>query len=427
MSKAGQLTIAFICGMDRDHPIVKNLMSDTQEIGRELFAGVKITKKDLFDTIGARHSFLEYAETWEHLDEIIKTIRAGGESFKGQDFTDVVMNGKSALDFAREKDATKHIFCPEVWEGQGAEMERVWFRIPKDKRDEASFLALRRAIANAEGRELREDAFERMGLNLGMLRGACSSGNFDTVRERLAAHDDHLRASDVFMLDSYGDHILDSSSAINNFDKVYNELMRHGEKLEVTDFLFKHHDRKSILEFATSNDALGKIFSAKVWQGRPQEMLALLACVPADNRKGIPVNELLREIEEETYNSKIVIGPELNKGMLTSVMNDAAKGEMPVRGLGLRKAWEAMPAILRILENNGEQITAEDLRLPSGERGETIMAAAARFGKFDMILDIMAAQNETLSVEELCAKPKDGQSILDSLVKQKKMALIMQP
>jgi hypothetical protein len=413
--------------MDHNHPIVKNLMSDMKEIVPDLIKGPKIESADLFDAIGGRHSFFEHADIWEHLGEIITAIKKNGGKIDGKDFTKVVINTKSPLDFAIEKGTESRIFTPEIWEGQQAEMERAWFRVPRDKRDADFFMQLRRDIAAAEGRELREDVLDSMGISVQMVRNAIRDGEYESLQKKLAKHNDYLRACDVILLDTYGDHTLDSSASWRNFGKLQAELAAHGEFMTVDDFLMKHHDRKSPLEWALSESALKQIFTVQMWRDRLSDMMTLLEHVPSDRRGSLNIDEVVREIQEESYGKRIPFGPELRKGMLTNVMNDAAGTETPIRGLGLKKTWDLIAMVRDTLKKNGEAITLEDLRLTSGNRNETVMAAAARFGRFDAVLDILTERGETLSVADLCRKSKNEESILDLLVRQKKLGTILKP
>lgn len=425
MSKAGQLMIALICGMERDHPIVRNLMADTKVMASDLLAGLKIDGQDLFEAIDGRHSFFEYPEIWNHMAEVMEVIHKSGGKIEAQSFTEAIVNGKSALDFAIEKDAVKILFQPEIWKGHQGEMERVWFRVPSGKRSTDFFLQLRRDMAKAENRVIREDRLEAMGITQHELRSAVREGNYDIVRKKLTKHGDYLHASDIMLLDAVGDCMVDTAAACRNFGRLHDELARNGECLTVENLLFSSHGRRSPLEMAISENQLDKFFTPVIWRNRLDDMMKLLEHVPESKRKDLNIDDVIHQLEEEIYASRIQIAPGLSKGTLTEIMNDAAAA--PVRGLGLKKIWDEMPAIRKILKQNSESITVSDLHLPCGREGETAMVAAARFGKFDLVIDMLVEQNAPLTVADLCGKGKSGKSLLDILIQEKQLHTVMKP
>ena len=307
-------------------------------------------------------------------------------------------------------------------------MEKAWFIVPRGKRETAMFRQLRSAIAAAGGQELREDVLERMGVNVFNLRSAVKGGDYKEISKKFAAGGDHMRADDVFLPDSYGDHMLDTREAWDNFEKLVTELDSHGERLEMRHFLQKNHECKSALEEALIVNQARKIFTAKVWRGRMPEMLALYEHIPMEKRKDVPLDDVLKELEEDIFGSKIDIAPGLAKGALTALMNDAAQpdtaGLSAVRGIGLKKIWENISDVRRLLRDAGEALTIDDLRLTSGHQAESAMLTAARHGKFAEVIAMLGERNDEFAVEDLAARGKAGKSIIEILAEKKQLDLV---
>lgn len=426
-SKAGQFLVALMCGMNDTHPIMKALLSEPGDMASDLMQGVKPAKADLLEPVGLGDTFFEHDAFWEHLPEILKTVAESGDPVTGEDLAGkIILNHKNALDYAIEKEKLQQIFAPEVWKGRLPAMEKAWFRVPERKRDVPAFNQLRTAIATAGGEELRENVLAQANVFVVSIRDGVRSGTCAELDKRLVAMGDHLRATDVLCPDKDGDHALDSLQAWTNFDRLLDVLEPHGEKFEVQHFLHKHYDRASPLEKAVGTGMAAKLFSFRVWRGRPQDMMALYEHVPKDKRSHIAIDTVLQEIEDDIFSSRVNIGPGLKKGDLTAIVNGATDGTnpAPVRGLGLKKVWNDISGVRELLQAGGDPLRLDDLRLPSGSNGETGLMTAARCGKFGDALDILAANGEELAVTDLTAPDKTGKRLADILTETTQVGLI---
>lgn len=429
MSKAGQLAIALMCGMKNDSAIVRDLLADPAETASSMLKGVSVTQEDLFTTV-AGETFFQHKEFWPVLPDIVRAIRDGGGAIGAEDFAGkAVSNNKTPLDFAVEKDTLKHLFCPEIWKGKTGEMEKAWFSVPRQSRDPQLFRDLRRAVAAASGEETRQDVLDRMGIAVTAIRRAVQDGNARDLNKKLAAEGDQLRIEDILMPDNDGDHALDTRSAWTQFNALFEVIEANGEKFESRHFLHKHKGKKSPLEEALGYGEAAKIFSPRVWRGRPREMMELFSHVPVEKRAGLGIEGVLKEIEENLCAEKIDIGGGLCKGRLTETMNTAANGTdaAPIRGICLKKVWDNIGDVRALLDARGESLTLADLRLTSGHNQATALAAAAAHGAFSAVMEILDKNGEDLEVSDLTAKDKAGASLLSILITRNELDRAVKP
>lgn len=431
MSKAGQLTIALMCGLNHESTIVKKLLSEPAEIAPALRQGVPLSQDDLFEDIGIGENFFQQKEFWPNLPRVIAEIRASGNTVTpGDFFKKIVANGKTAANFAVENESLKHLFCPEIWEDKTREMEKAWFSIPKANREMKLFRDMRRAAAAVNGKEPREDALERMGVTLSMVRAASQGGNLHDIHKKLADAGDGLLIEDILLPDIDGDHALDTRSAWRNFKDTIDIFEKLGQKFEPWHFLHKHVGRSSPLDSAVEYGDADKIFNARVWRGRPQEMMELFRHVPVEKQGAIAIDTVLKEIEETAFGETLRIDDTLRKGQLTGILNAAAhndSGAMPLRGLGLKKTWDNIEQIRKTLDTCGEPLTLEDLRLTSGHNATPAFVTAASCGKFSAVMDILGKNGESLDVADLISKDKNGASLINVLTGRDEISQLVKP
>jgi len=427
-NKAGQLVIALKCGMDSDHDIIKQSIEDADAFAESFLSSTKLEKSDLFGVIGTNDTFFRCDEVWNNLDAVVGFLRQNGVEITGSDFCNTpVLNEKTALDFAAEKRVLDKLFTPTIWKGHLAEMEKAWFAIERNKRDFSAFKGLRREIADAGGEAVREDEFDRVNITIANLRRAVSDGEYKELNQKLESGGDHLRASDVLVPDEYGDHALDNLTAWNNFDKLLDELDKNDERLEVHHFLHNHHGRKSPLTEALSIEMGHKIFSVRMWRGRPQEMMALYEHVPVGERAKVPINKVLAELEDDLLSGVVKIKQGMKKGELTAALNYVAHDGAQVRGLSLKTVWENIEQVRGFLREGNESLSLEDLRITSGRHEESALLAAARFGKFDQVMDMLQESGEELALADLTARAAGEKNILEILTENQQLDTIVRP
>ena len=434
MDKGKYLLIAMLCGLDSSQAEVRDILSDP-DVVRQMAAGIRVTKDELFAAKIKNSSIFERGETWTNIERIIDYIRQGGEEIEVADFMKPVSFNRSALKMAQECGSLNKLFTPKIWAGHSAEMESLWFTLTSPVRMQHDFRAIRRAVAQAEGRVLREDQLEKMGIRDYEIRSALRDGDLTNVKRKLAEHGERIRKEDVFLLDSNGETVLEMFNTWRNFDRIVDELASHGEKFTADDFLFKRGDAKTPLQRAADHGFLGQVFAPKIWSDRPREMMALYERVPQDRRGKIDINKILSVILEAIYGKAAEIDENVTLAQLIAVLNqremaeaDSAHPFRPLRPLGLKGTWEKMDFVRRILAARGEKVTLSHLRLESGPGGEACLIHSTRAGCFSQIMSMLRESGEYLDAKDLMSKPAgQDKALLDILVENKELPVLFMP
>ncbi len=277
MEKAKQLVLGQLFQLPDDHPIMKDLLADPDVVALAQIA--LITKDEFFAATDAEgKSFFEYTDVWTHMDEAVTSMRSKGLDIQGADFTKVVVGTKSPVTLADDRDMLAKLFTPVIWQGQYNAMLGAWYGLgfSNPRKDKLDFIALQEQVAATEGKTCRIVQLTKIGIDPGDIRSAVTSGDYAKIREKLAAQGDHFRREDVFMLDKWGDHTLDSSAGWKHFSELCDELAKNGERLEVEDFLFGVPGRDSILKDAQDDsDNLKQLFTPRLWYGRADDVVRL--------------------------------------------------------------------------------------------------------------------------------------------------------
>lgn len=418
MNKGKQVLIAMLCGFDQDHEIYKDVLKDP-DTARQMIEDTTLTKADLFSATMAGKSVFEYRETWNGLDKLVAQIRKNGEDISAADFTEALPGGKSALQHAETLRTLPILLAPWIWKGRLKDAEDLWFRAGNNAKEKLSFQEIRRKIAAASGKRLREDRLTEIGVSLTDLRNALDKGTLETVTEKLVAAGDRLRKEDLFLLDDSGETLLHGARVWQHFDRIALELAKNGEYFTKDDFLAKHGSGTSLLNKAIKFTELDRLFSLAVWKGRPREMLDLYAAIPEPEWAKINIYKTLADVTDGILEKKMAAsGKSPRLETLTEAFNVASSSgdfSCSFRPLGLQSTWARMGAIREGLKSGGEKITLDHLRLASGEGGESCLMAAARLRFFDTAMDILDESGESLCADDLLTKGGRGQTLLDVL------------
>jgi hypothetical protein len=430
MNKAKQLALGTLFGLPPGHSIMRDLLADPDVVA--LAEVAEISREDFFAAEANGRSFFDYSEIWEKMDDVVARLREKGVDIRGSDFTNAVSGSKTPLSMAFDQDNLARFFTPVIWKGQLEAMQDAWYSLESwtPKKNKCDFIKIQEEVAASEGRVFREAQLKRMGIDCSDIRSAVNSGNYDTVRRKMAEHGDHFRKEDVFILDKSGDHTLDSTTGWKHFGELWDELAKNGERLEVGDFQFHRARRDSILKDAQECDGLHELFKPRLWYGRAKDVVKLYSQLTEESRRKVQIDGILDELANHDYGSRFDCGKITDRADLTRPVNeeDNAKADFhPIRPLALKTVWNNIACVQGALHSHGQSITLDDLRLTSGLRDESCLVHAARYGSFDKIMDIVRETGGKLTVEELTAKDKDGKNIIDYLVKNNQLSHLLQP
>lgn len=430
MQKAKQLALGLLFNLPPTHPIVKDLLGDPDIVALAEIA--VIDKKDFFNAAVRGKSFFEYPEVWEGMDGAVAKLREKGVDIQGKDFTQIISGSKTPASIALEQDVLKYLFTPVIWKGQLDAMQDAWYAIDhwNSKKDKVDFMKVQTQVAEDMGKTFRQGQLKKMGIEFGDVRDAVRTGKYDEINRKLAAHGDHFRREDVFILDKGGDHTLDNNTAWTHFGQLCDELAKHGERLEVEDFQFRRAKRDSILQDAQECNGLGELFNARLWKGRTDDMVKLYGMLTESSRAKVPIDTILDELADYDYGSKFDCEKVTDHSNLTYPVNAQDEGKPnyhPVRPLALKSVWNRIACVQESLRKVGQSVTLEDLKQKSGLRDETCLMHAARNGNFDKVVEVLRASGDKLTAAELTAKDKDGKTIIDHLIKNNQLGQILQP
>ncbi len=434
MTEGKLLYIAAKIGFQKGHDIYNKTGWDA-DIVAQLSEARPITKDDIFALTPDGKSIFEFRETWNNLDKVRALLQADGTDIECTDLHRVVKDEKTLIDLAAEHDSAQALFTAEFWVGHADEMEDSWFYVPTGKRSGLNIDKLKSEVAALEGRQTREDRLQELGLNKTQVFDAIKAGNLDEVREKLAAGGDHLRLDDLRLVDGAGDHAFYAKMAWNKFGLVMAALQEHGEIPDAEMFLFKRGKQESIIAKAFFHDEHKQVFAAPLWAGRPDELLKLYNSLKDDQKAKIDIQPLLYEVAEASCMDQFMIDEGVSVESLTRPLysfgidgdSEHADTVASVIGLGLQKTWENIEQVRASLQQKGERLSLDDLKRPCGYKGETCLLRAARFGRFDAVLDILHESGETLSLEAFLDKAEGRPSLMDILVETEQLPVILQP
>lgn len=435
MNKAKQLYLAMICEFPANHELVREAVSDPAA-AEQLRQGVRITKADIFDLLSNGKSIFEYDEAWRKFDQIVNVVRMSGDSVSFGDFSKLARVSKTVMDLAVEKGVADKLFSPELWRNRSErDFISAWFEIERLERDRYDFMKIRRAFARAQGRDVREDQLEKFGVRREDILADIRSGDFSDTNQKLARHGDKLRKDDLFLLDHMGDNMLNQRNAWYKLDALLAQLEKNGEHLDFDDLTFCVKGRRSIIQTATDQDDLSKIFFAPLWRDRLPEMIRLynhVGTIHRNRQQEIKIHAVLDEVAQLQYGAALKEKKIADKADLLAVVNEADKGVgpyfyRPVIALGLKAAWDNIDAIREDLRAKGQKISLSDLRKVSGFAGDACLVGAVRNGHFSKVLEILDESGEYLSAADLTAKGRDDKSIIDILADKDQMDVLLSP
>jgi hypothetical protein len=426
MNKAKQLIIAVLCGFPSDHAVFKGAIAD-KNLAKKLLETNKITKSDIFSTTSTGKSLFEYRETWNNLDAIASHLKNNGENITHKDLLTPIDGGDTPLEMATQCNKLDKAFSPEIWKGKMDELEEAWFDISSYRRREYNLLDIKRKVAKAEGKTLREDVLSKADVNPFALKRAARTGAWDVVSRQLKQAGQKLTVEDLLLSDDSGNHALSTRDAWQHFGDTCKELEKFGEKFTAQDFLKKKGGNDSLLEIATNFNYLNKIFKSDLWKKDPEGIMELYTALDETDREDIEIHKIMGHIIETAFGDKVSVDETLSLDELTRVLNANKKNQSDVRPLGLVSVWDQIDDVKMHLGQRGEAITLDHLRLKSGYADENCLMIAARSGHISDVMSILEESKEKLSVQDLTTKNSEDKTLLDILSDKNQLGEVLRP
>lgn len=417
MNKSAQLAIAsFLALRTEDDLFPKGSLTrgDIEE-------AKDFDKEDLFSAVSEDSTFLDTDEFWEKLPELFKYLRDKGQAPTHKDFQKKVNpdKPKTFLDIAHDKDQFKTLLDITLFPDDPMEVEHIFYSATASERQGIDSLEIRRGVAAAMGKTLREDKLTEMGITPYNLRKAIKENlldnNYRDAKKQISLEDGLLP-------NSVGDHPFTLRSGWMKFPEFIKDARANGEELNAEFFLFKRADRDSILESAAELDELDRIFNETTLKGLPELALELYENLPEEKKEKIEIDVLVDNIFEKKHQAEYQVDySSISLESLTTDLNTQAKekhdvGISPVFALGFEKTWNDIDKVRSRLAEQGQQLKLEHLRIETGQRQETCFGKAVRYGHLQDVLEILADSGEKLDEEDLLRKDKTGVRPVDYLL-----------
>jgi hypothetical protein len=438
-----QAVMAFLC----EHPDLDKYIEKAFPEGRTDNLGAvyiilaqkqaELTKQDFFTPDDNNKFIINSAGGWKNFERISALLEKRDEKFVSADFTKALGSEGSVtlLGSAGTHNALEKIFSSQLWQGRYDEMESLWYVVSPMVRRASSPnggevpLSLKRALFALEGKTIPEDNLAKSGLTPADVRNAfIAKGNFEGLNHKLEQAGDYLRKEYLLLKNSAGNTVFHEASAWGYYDKIVKTLKAHGEQLEEADFIHAVARNASILTRAAENNALHKVFAPEHWENRLGDMLQLWSNV----RPGWKVPPLTTSdfdsayaaAESKTYAPALRALTVKNKLDVMSPLNVPSATEKPVLFLGLDSFWNNFAEIQKKTDLS---LTLSDLRLQSGQQGNSCLMQAAKLGHFDKVAAIAKDSGEKIRIEDFMAKDNHGRTLLNVLEDRNELALAFTP
>lgn len=223
---------------------------------------------------------------------------------------------------------------------------------------------------------------------------AFSGENLQKVMDAISTEGNKLTKADFFMPDDDGNYIIDTPGFWKNFDKIRDIVHACGDKFSLEDFTkpLGRDDSRTLLEGASTNGGLAKLFSLDVWKGRFDEMERLWFKVKMPWRR-------------ETFKNDGLLDPALKRGMLAAEGREAPEDRLAKAGVTvfeLRNAFSERgnyEEVMRRLAQSGDWMRKEYLLLPDSS-GDTLFCYQGTWDKYDDLVKGMRAHGEKMEISD---------------------------
>ena len=432
MTKEKQLLLAFACGVQPDHELVQKA-ANNNALSQSFLDKSAFKKSDLFSPTDSGVAFFDTPDIWPNLPNVLEHLIKNGAEINASDFL-VQLNGRlTILELAEKHDTLNHLFDPKIWKNNLHEMEKLWFETQFSKRKNLSFNDYYCAVAELSGQSVREVTLKKMDLTPKKVNAYLANGQAKELDALLREKGDYLRKADIFLIDDEGQ----TAAAIGKFwehaDETLALLNKNGERLDYNDFFVARGNSKSLFEYGREHNSLNPLFNADMWLGRTEQMMRIWESLPDRNKNEINITRLVVDLEDSNYGHLVDLDNLPADFDLSAPHHPALSSPFQpdspyiIRPLGLQKTWNNIWAIAPEAENGLPDVTLDDLRQTHGWFNNTCLHAAIQHGFYEVVVEMLNANDEWFNAQDLTDAPAGQQSILDILVEQGKVDLLMQP
>lgn len=212
----------------------------------------------------------------------------------------------------------------------------------------------------------------------------------------------------------------DATAFWNNFERIVEMLAMQGESFEAADFLTKLSDGQTLLKSAVDHQAIGKVFTVDIWQGRFDEMLRLW------HEIGLPE----RRAFDKDANGILPLA--LKRAVLASEGRDMPEDRLARGGLAPGDIFRALldaaafEDTTRRLTQAGDRWRKEYLMLLN-EMGRTPLFDATAWKTYPQIAKVLAAHDDGLDVDDLTRLIDKTPNLLHCAAEAKHLDVIFEP
>ncbi len=254
---------------------------------------------------------------------------------------------------------------------------------------------------------------------------AFAEPNLHEINRQIEAAGETITKADFFSRDIFNSYFLDTVAAWKNFDTIVDFVHSKGETFTADDFLQKLDDgsgktNRTFLSSALENGAFDKVFQARIWQGRYDEVEHLYYSILPGQRRVHDQGHKLLEIKREIYADE---GRELREDVLKDAGIDWF--DLPKMFEG-RNGMARLETYDKLLKEKGSKLTKEDVLMCNYE-GDTMFSSKRAWDAFDKIAALLEANGETFGIEDFLTKRGHKPSVLTRAAQHDAVDKIFKP
>jgi hypothetical protein len=247
---------------------------------------------------------------------------------------------------------------------------------------------------------------------------AFSEQNLDQLAKQIKDAGEKITKADFFSCDHYDQYFLDNSEAWKNFDKIVDIVHDNGERFEISDFLQNMgpaNKQRTFLDSALEYGAFEKVFQAKIWEGRYEEMEKLYYSILPRQRRQYDGGAHILSVKREIFEAA-------NKKIREDILQDSGIDWQDLPKLFTYAGGiERLTTVSNTLRSKGERLTKEDLFMPDFE-GDTMFRHDRTWAAFPQIVSLLENAGQQFDVEDFLFKRGHKLSVIQRAAEHNALA-----